>query len=188
MKFKEILGRITGFSVSVFGVSWNPPEPETIVARRVLTFLEDRRVLYNPYHLEVADQCVHSVPEIRRVLTDEIGNLASDSKRVDHLRGIRAACRKFLNDTGRGEHRVLQPRWPGPFEAEFFTELGELRARIGLHVAAIAVMHGLDVEGDLAETLPQKDEGVTSDNAFKGSVPRVEALAKKSRGRVRRRR
>lgn len=84
--------------------------------------------------------------------------------------------------------RVLQPRWPGPFEAGFFTEVGERRARIGLHVAAIAAMHGLDVDGDLAETLPQKDEGAPSVNAFKGSVPRVEALAKKSRGRVRRRR
>jgi len=33
--------------------------------------------------------------------------------------------------------------------------LGELRARIGVHVAAVAVMHGLDVEGELASVLPQ---------------------------------
>ena len=183
MKFKEILGRITGFSVPIFGVSWNPPEVESVVARRVLTFLEDRRVLYNPYHLEVADQCAHSVLEIRRVLTAEIGNLASDSKLTDHLRGIRAACRKFLNETGRGQDRVLHPRWPGPFEAEFFTNLGELRARIGLHVAAVAVMYGLDVEGDLADTLPQTDEGARSDKLFRDSGPRVKKPAKKGTGR-----
>jgi len=29
-----------------------------------------------------------------------------------------------------------------------------VKATIGLHVAAIAVMHGLDVEGELAEVLP----------------------------------
>lgn len=113
MKFKEIASRLTGFSVPVFGVSWNPPEPEVAVARRVLAFLEDRRVLFNPYHLEVADQCVHSVIEIRRFLTSEIGQLADDSKLSEHLRGIRAACRKFLDDTSRDPGRILRPHWGG---------------------------------------------------------------------------
>ena len=48
MKFQEILSRITGLSVPVFGVSWTPPAAEVTIARRVVTFLEDRRVLYNP--------------------------------------------------------------------------------------------------------------------------------------------
>lgn len=116
MKFKEIASRLTGFSVPVFGVSWNPHEPEIAVARRVLAFLEDRRVLFNPYHLEVADQCVHSVVEIRHFLTEEIGKLSTDSKLADHLRAIRAACRKFLNDMHPASRRVLRPHWPGPFK------------------------------------------------------------------------
>lgn len=159
MKFREVVSRLTGFSVPVFGVSWNPPEPEVTVARRVLAFLEDRRVLFNPYHLEVAEQCVSSVIDIRRFLTEEIGKLPGDSKLGEHMRGIRAACRKFLDETSPGSRRVLRPHFAGPFEAEFFTELGELRATIGLHVAALAVMHGLDVEGELAKTLPELDEG-----------------------------
>jgi hypothetical protein len=159
MKFKEIASRLTGFSVPVFGISWNPPEPEVAVARRVLVFLEDRRVLFNPYHLEVADQCVHSVVEIRQFLTAETGRLAGDSTLGEHLRGIRAACRKFLDDMPLGSGRILRPHWAGPFESEFFTQLGELRASIGLHIAAIALMHGLDVEGELASTLPAPDKG-----------------------------
>ena len=47
--------------------------------------------------------------------------------------------------------------WHGPFESEFFLALGELRSTIGYHVAAIAVTYSLDVEGDLAETLPELD-------------------------------
>lgn len=159
MKFKEIASRLTGFSVPVFGVSWNPPEPEAAVARRVLAFLEDRRVLFNPYHLGVADQCVHSVVEIRQFLTTEIGQLAGGSELGKHLRGIRAACRKFLDEMPSGSRRILRPHWTGPFESEFFTQLGELRALIGLRIAAIAVTHGLDVEGELASTLPEYDKG-----------------------------
>jgi hypothetical protein len=155
MNWKEALARITGFNVPVFGVSWNPPQPEIAVARRALAFLEDRRVLYNPYHLEVADHCVESVVDIRRFLTDLIGQLPPSSTLAEHLRAIRAACRTFLDDTSPGTRHALGPHWAGPFETSFFTALGELRARIGVHVAAIAVMHGIDVEGELASVLPE---------------------------------
>jgi hypothetical protein len=80
MKFKQIIGRLTGFSVPVFGVSWNPPEPEILKAKRVLTYLEDRRVLYNPDSLEVPEHCVHSVVEMRSFLTNEISAIDSNSE------------------------------------------------------------------------------------------------------------
>jgi hypothetical protein len=155
MRFKEIAARLTGFSVPIFGVSWNPPEPDVAIARRVIAFLEDRRVLYNAYHLEVEEQCVHSITEIRQFLTKEIGALDEGSNLGEHFRAIRAACRRFLDGAGPGGRRLHQP-W-APFEASFFTALGELRAAIGIHVGAIAVMHGLDVEGELATILPAHD-------------------------------
>ena len=160
MRFKDIAERITGFSVPIFGISWNPPEPEIDVARRVLGFLEDRRVLYNPYHLEIIDHCIQSVLEIREFLTTQIGELSPKSKLSAHLRDIRAACRKFLNDVQQNHHRsrILRPYHPGPFESEFFTALGELRASVGMHVTAIALMYGLDVEGDLESILPGLDQ------------------------------
>ena len=164
MNYREILTRITGFSVPVFGVSWNPREPEIDIARRVLTFLEDRRVLYNPYHIEVAEDCVRSVLDIRRFLTTEISGLAADSELAKHLRGIRAACRKFLDDTDHRSRRVAHPHRSGWHEAGFFTQSGELRAAIGMHVAAIAVMYGVDVEGELAGVLPSSDEDSVGDD------------------------
>jgi hypothetical protein len=183
MRVKEIFGRITGFSVPVFGVSWNPPEQEVAVARRVLAFLEDRRVLYNPYRLEVPHHCVASVLEIRSVLTDEIGRLSSTSKLADHLRGIRAACRKYLDHTGTDNGAAQTVRWMGP---EVLMDLGELRASIGLHVAAITVMHGLDVTGDLAGILPQRDDDTrpTPSTALRRPGPRVKAPAKRRKGRA----
>jgi hypothetical protein len=161
MGYKEVLNRITGFSTPVFGISWKPRKPEVVTARRVLAFLEDRRVLYNPYHVEVADQCIQSVLEIRRFLTDVVGQLDGNSKLAEHLRAIRAACRAFLDENAPGSRRVLHPSWAGPFESSFFTALGELRSAIGVHVAAIAVMHGLNVEANLASILPPaKDDDV----------------------------
>ena len=53
MKFSEIANRLTGISTPVGGVSWQPAELEIAGARRVVAFLEDRRVLYDPYQMEL---------------------------------------------------------------------------------------------------------------------------------------
>ena len=108
MKFKEVLGRLTGFSVPVFGVSWNPPEPEVQRARRVITQLEDRRVLFNDSALEVPDHCVHSVIEIRRMLTGELEQLDPQNELATSLRAMRASCRKFLDDVQASDDRIVR--------------------------------------------------------------------------------
>jgi hypothetical protein len=94
---------------------------------------------------------VDSVLEIRRFITGAIGDLQADSKLAQHLRAIRAACRQFLDGLGPEARRRDRP-WA--YGSEFFTAVGELRANIGTHIAAIAVMHGIDLEGDLARSLP----------------------------------
>lgn len=45
MKFKEIIKRLTGISTPIFGISWNPENTSSDVAKRAISFLEDRRVL-----------------------------------------------------------------------------------------------------------------------------------------------
>ena len=68
-------------------------------ARRVIAFLEDRRVLYAPDGLEVPPHCVHSVLEIRHFLSNELGKLGGKSEFAASLRAMRAACRNSW--TGR---------------------------------------------------------------------------------------
>ena len=96
MRLKEILSRLAGLNLGP-GAQWNPPEIELSKARRVLTQLEDRRVLYNPSSLEVPEHCVESVIEIRRLLSTELGGLEVGSTLANSLRAMRAACRKFLD-------------------------------------------------------------------------------------------
>jgi hypothetical protein len=52
MNFKKLASRITGITSPIFGVSWNPPEPDVKRSERVIAFMEDRRVLYNSYAWE----------------------------------------------------------------------------------------------------------------------------------------
>lgn len=161
MKFKEITSRLTGISCPVFGLSWNPPEADRTVARRVLSFLEDRRVLYAPSEIEIPDHCVQSVLQIRSFLTNELTGLDSKNDLAQSLRAMRAACRKFLNTVqAEDADRIIHfGRQPGHYASwEFNQGLGEMRGVFGIHVARIASQYGIDVENDLAKILPEPDK------------------------------
>jgi len=91
--------RITGISCPIFGISWNPSKMHVDIADKVVTFLEDRRVLYNPYELEMPKHCKESVIKIREFLTEQLYDIDRDSELGQILRGMRSACRKFLDST-----------------------------------------------------------------------------------------
>jgi len=170
MNFEEMKARVTGLGLWVFSASWAPSEAEVTKARRIIAFLEDRRVLYAPYDIEFPEYCVHSVLEIRKFLTIEIGATTKKTSFSDHLRAMRAACRKFLDQVGPEEPRRMRfrPYYGDGDGWDFSIALGELRAVFGVYIALIAAQHGLPVEGELAKTLPplpQKDDD--SDSAHK---------------------
>jgi len=156
MKFMEIVSRITGFSVPVFGIQWNPSEAERAIARRVLAFLEDRRILYVPSEMEMPSHCVESVLRIREFLTSELGKLHSATDIAASLRAMRAACRKFLTTVDADDRAPIRyGSQPGHYASWVFNgAVGELRGVFGIHVAVLAAKHGLDVEDELASIIP----------------------------------
>ena len=162
MRFSEITGRLTGISTPLGGLSWEASEPAISSARRVIAFLEDRRVLYVPGELEVPSHCVHSVLDIRHFLTGELGKLNTDSEFTASLRAMRAACRKFLSlldAEGRDltRHANMRGHWAS---WAFYSALGEMRGIFGIHLAQIAAHFKLDIEDGLASILPASTEDI----------------------------
>lgn len=154
--------RLSGFSLPFFGVQWTPPADEREIVRSLLTALEDRRVLFVPYHLEVVSQVTSSVLQMRETLTKTLQALPETSRAAGSIRAMRTACRRFLEEPP--DFRNLM-RWHGGRHAgdeegnpSFFVALGELRATFGTHIAALAYQYGLDVEPELASILPSSDE------------------------------
>jgi len=165
MKPSEIINRLTGISTPFAGVSWQPAELEITAARRVITFLEDRRVLYEPEQMEVASHCVHSVLEIRRRLSEELGKLDGGSELAASLRAMRAACRKFLEQVGTdGRDGIQHANGWGFHNLTFGSALGELRGTFGVHVALIAAAFKLEVEDRLASILPANADADSDDD------------------------
>lgn len=157
IKFGKIAKSLTGFSTPVFGISWNPPETDRAVVRKLITFLEDRRALYNPFNIETPMFVDQSILEIRKELTNLLQSLGNDSDVSPYLRAMRAACRKYMNEVGNQISQRFHFR-----DFEVFASLGELRAVFGVYIAQLAVKYGIDVEDELASILPIEDEEVTT--------------------------
>ncbi len=167
MKRLQILARLTGLSTPFFGISWTPPVADVEVARRVITFVEARRVLFSTYSDEQPEHCVQSVVEIKAFLTEVIGQGHVGEKLEAPLRAARRYCNRFLTRVGASEadvplgdrdrHLFHDGHWR--MQDYYFGEaLGELRAGVCLQVAIIAVTYDLDVENELANVLPEPDK------------------------------
>lgn len=151
--FKKIVKSLTGISTPVFGISWNPPETEREIVRKLLIFLEDRRALYNPYNIETPLFVNQSLIEIRKELTETLQKVGDNPDISPHLQAMRAACRKYLNEVGDQSRPRFYSR-----DFEVFAALGELRAVFGIHIAQLAVKYGIGIEQELASILPIADD------------------------------
>jgi hypothetical protein len=149
--------RITGISTPFGGLQWTDPGPaELETVRGFLVFLEDRRVLFNPYDLEVPGQVHHSVHEIRHECTDVLRRIGATSFAAVPIRAIREACRRFHDDENMDFRFFDRPDHHGT-GVGFFVALGAVRATVGQQVALLAGHYDIDIEGDLASVLPTQD-------------------------------
>ena len=151
VSFKKIAKSITGVSTPVFGVSWNPPESDRDFARNLIIYLEDRRALFYPYHMETPFHVNESILEIRKYLTEIIQNLDENSELIPNLKAMRAACRKYLDVSPMTNKRYRS------FGPENATALGDLRGVFGINLAEVSVKYGIDIDKELEEILPIED-------------------------------
>jgi hypothetical protein len=154
MKFSEIASRLNSIGTPFVSVGWVPAKADAAIAKKIIRFLEDRRMLFNACAEEEPHHCYLSALEIRKTLTDQLADVSEGSDLFKHLIGIRAACRTFLDRSPSSESRFdLHDRY-SMHSNQFFIALGELRATVGYHVALMAVKWEINVEKDLARVLP----------------------------------
>lgn len=156
MKFAELVSRLTGISCPVFGISWNPVDTERSIARRIIIFLEARRVLYSAYECESVCPCINSVVEIRNYLTSELQSIDEQAKLNLYVRAMRIACNKFLTKCpDEKDFRCYACRPDNIHNWIFISAIGELRGVFGVMVGQMAKAYGLDVEDELAQIIPE---------------------------------
>jgi hypothetical protein len=154
---QDISSRLTGFSIPIFGMSWQPSDSELKIAKELIVFLEDKRVLYSPYEFEVPAYCTRSIMEIRAFLTQQISKISQEQELYNDIQLLRAACRKFLNDIHPYERDLDGGTFRNSFAiANFFTALGVLRGVFGIYISKISISYGVIINDDLMQIIPSK--------------------------------
>jgi hypothetical protein len=151
---KDIAKRITGFSLGPFGVSWTPRPDKREIIRQLIVFLEDRRVLYNPYDMEYGKWVNQSILEVRKELTDTLKKFPDDEPTIQILRTMRSSCRKYLQECDTTKPRI----YGFQYEMKLAIHLGELRGVFGLALAQLCIAYKIDVEPELASIFPVSDK------------------------------
>jgi hypothetical protein len=158
MKVLEVMRRVKGFSTPIGGIDWDLPIPQRAIARKVVVYLEDRRVLTRSrigmIAVEDRDHCVASIQEIRETLTQILMEPETEDELSESLRAMRAACRRFLNTVGT-DHAEWENHPIG--HATFGAALGEIRAVFGIQIGIIAARYKIDLPEELAAILPASD-------------------------------
>jgi len=151
------VARDNPFTKYKVGKLWSKTRKRAIT--KVITFLEDRRVLYVVYELESPRHCAESVIKIRDFLTEQLFDLNTKSELGVTLKAMRSACRKFLNTIQNAYYYdKMNHHFGMGEEIHFYNAMGELRATMGILIGKILVQHGIDCEGQLIEILPLEQE------------------------------
>lgn len=149
---------ITGFSTPFFGVQWEKTKRDKTVASHLVTFLEDRRVLFGERHCEDERHCIMSALQIRAFLTEQITEAKPGRELEASLRAMRAACRRFLDRGGPDGRDFQRGRFAGYETDPFSLALGDMRTTVGHQLALILSQYPMPVEPDLQSILPPSDE------------------------------
>lgn len=145
--------RVTGIGAFGLSLNWEKVDGDKQIARNVITFLEDRRILFADYHGENEVLCVRSAIEARNFLTDQISQAKPGRSLDASLRAMRTSFRHFVELGGFDGHNFGRHRYVSDLDP-LSLALGALRSEVGLQILLIAYYYGLEVEDELAAILP----------------------------------
>lgn len=146
--------RLTG--VSPWGASWERKDDDRELARRLLLFLEDRRMLWKDFSVEIEEHCASSADHARRELTMLLSSPEIGPQFTEKVRAIRAAFREFMDEAGDDRYHGQRHHHSGIGTDSLSLSLGRLRGLVGVQIGEIASTWDVDVPDDLATIVPDQ--------------------------------
>lgn len=146
-------------------LGWHPRESERDLARQVTNLLEDRRMLWRDFSVEIEEHCIRSAEQART----HLGALRSHpdvgpylDARIAALQGL---FRSFMDEVGPGYGDGWDRPRIGIGTDPLSVALGRLRALVGVQVADLIFKYDLTVSDDLATIVPDEAEWFFGDGS-----------------------
>ena len=135
---------ITGISTPVGGISWSNNTTAKDRFKYLLLYLESKRILINPAYMELKEECIESVLEIKSQLVETTKDITFSEKDINIVRGLIRACNEYLNVVRAKEipHLIYKDgeRWA---EASFDSAMKRFRSAFKDGIGQIEKAHKL---------------------------------------------
>ncbi|MCD2483503.1 hypothetical protein LRN34_22415, partial [Enterobacter kobei] len=126
-----------------------PPVYSSDIAREIVLFLENKRVLFSLPQNEVINLCILSANEIRTELVNQ-QKKSNDEKLNNLIQKMLRSTRDFLSKT-----ELISPSTNAVvMQSMLERELLEYRRKMGNLIAILSISYGVDVGDELAVILP----------------------------------
>lgn len=142
--------RLSGISPT--SLQWERKDDDREIVRRLFNHLDDRRVLWKDFSLEIEEHCYRSADIARRQIGELLDNPEVSDGLAARLKAIQAAFREFMDDAGDDRH--LGRRFSGMGTDRLSVALGFLRGVVGVQLGDLAALYDVEVSGDLATIVP----------------------------------
>jgi hypothetical protein len=147
--------RVTGFSTPFGGVSWEKTASPKERITELFLFLESRRVLTNPAHMEVIEQCVESSCKIREALVSVIKGVNFTENDVLVIKTMIDGCNEFLDELNVIEKRVGRIVCGGRVNIFEFA-LSKFRESMIAGIRYFEKEYGVEFSKDLSNVKPDR--------------------------------
>ena len=88
---------VNGISLPFGGVSWSKSLTAKEMFSHLLLYLESKRILVNPAHMEYKEWCIKSVLEIKETLVDITKDMSFKDNELCIIREMIDACNTYLD-------------------------------------------------------------------------------------------
>ena len=148
MKYKP-----TGVSSPIGGISWSSEISAKERFQHLLLYLESKRILTNPIEMEILDQCVRSVLDIKENLVEVTKDIVFNEEDTTIIRTLVDACNAYLDETnGLNIGHIIYKR-NGKWEnLSFDSAMKKFRTAFRQNIAIIEKRHKLT----FAKEIPEK--------------------------------
>lgn len=118
----------------------------------LVAMLEGNAMFSHGMQHEEQERCYRAIGELRRLLGETRKLLPEDAAALPLLVSMRAACRKFIDESEAWDKKAGR-RFSMPTFG-FYQLLGGLREVIGLYLWRLCEVYDLEIEGRLAAFFP----------------------------------
>lgn len=135
----------------MWGLQWERKDNDRELARRLFIHLEDHRMLWKDFSVEIEEHCIQSAERARHELTALLTSPEIGPHLAEGLSAIRAAFRAFMDEVGEEyRDRYHRHHYPGDRTDPLSLALGRLRGVVGVQIGEIASTWDVAVPDDLA--------------------------------------